>query len=151
MSMSLRRLLKSLLILLTLAGTAAFATETDGDDFRFDDTPLEDGLQIPVGNHNLKVIHTPGHTPGQCCFDLGDGRVVVGDTVFVGGPGRTWSPADFAVTMQTMQEIVFQWPDETEFFPGHGPGGRIGNEKSAFEAFVARGWPDNLEGDVSWN
>jgi glyoxylase-like metal-dependent hydrolase (beta-lactamase superfamily II) len=105
---------------------------------------------IPVGNLNLKVIHTPGHTAGQCCFNLGDGRVVVGDTIFVGGPGRTWSPEDFDTTMRTMQQIVFQWPDETQFFPGHGPSGSIGQERPAFEAFVTRGWPEDLEGDVTW-
>lgn len=114
------------------------------------DLPLQDGEVIPVGNLNLTVIHAPGHTPGQCCFDLGDGRIVVGDTVFVGGPGRTWSPEDFATTMETMKEIVFRWPDETKFFPGHGPSGKIGEERTAFEAFVTRGWSDDLEGDVAW-
>ncbi|MBL7163473.1 MAG: MBL fold metallo-hydrolase [Anaerolineales bacterium] len=114
------------------------------------DVALEGGQQIPVGNLVLRAIHTPGHTPGQICFDLGDGRIVVGDTVFVGGPGKTWSPDDFSATMKTMQEIVFTWPDETQFFPGHGPSGIIGVERPAFEKFVARGWPDDLQGDVTW-
>jgi glyoxylase-like metal-dependent hydrolase (beta-lactamase superfamily II) len=114
------------------------------------DIPLEAGQSIAIGNLNLKIIHTPGHTPGQCCFDLADGRIIVGDTVFVGGPGRTQSPQDFTLTMETMQNIVFQWPDDTEFFPGHGPSGKIGEERTAFEAFLARGWPDDLEGDVTW-
>jgi hydroxyacylglutathione hydrolase len=114
------------------------------------DIPLQDGDLLPVGNLSLKVIHTPGHTPGQCCFDLRDDRIIVGDTLFVGGPGRTWSPEDFNTTIQIMQEIVFQWPDETEFFPGHGPSGKIGDERPAFDAFVARGWADELEGDVTW-
>jgi len=114
------------------------------------DVALEGGQQIPVGNLVLRAIHTPGHTPGQICFDLGDGRIVVGDTVFVGGPGKTWSPDDFSATMKTMQEIVFTWPDETQFFPGHGPSGIIGVERPAFKKFVARGWPDDLQGDVTW-
>ncbi len=114
------------------------------------DIPLQDGELIPVGHLSLKVIHTPGHTPGQCCFDLGDGRIVVGDTIFVGGPGRTWSPEDFKVTLETMQKIVFQWPDSIQFFPGHGPSGKIGDERPAFKAFVTRGWPEDLEGDISW-
>jgi glyoxylase-like metal-dependent hydrolase (beta-lactamase superfamily II) len=114
------------------------------------DVPIQGGQSIPIGNLNLNVIHTPGHTPGQCCFDLGDGRIIVGDTVFVGGPGRTGSPDDFTLTMQTMEQIVFQWSDGTEFFPGHGPSGKIGDERAAFEAFVTRGWPDDLEGDVTW-
>lgn len=135
------------------AATAApvYLHPKDAEYFELDfDIPLAGKDIIPVGNLRLKVIHTPGHTPGQCCFDLGDGRVFVGDTVFVGGPGRTASPEDFTTTMQTMQQIVFQWPDETEFFPGHGPSGSIGQERPAFEAFVARGWSDDLEGDVTW-
>jgi glyoxylase-like metal-dependent hydrolase (beta-lactamase superfamily II) len=49
-----------------------------------------------------------------------------------------------------MQEIVFSWPDETIFYPGHGPSGKIGEERPAFEAFVRRGWTDDLYGDVTW-
>jgi len=114
------------------------------------DFALQGSEIIPVGNLNLKVIHTPGHTPGQCCIDLGDGRIVVGDTIFVGGPGRTWSADDFAITMKTMRNIVFQWPNKTAFYPGHGPSGKIGDERPAFEAFIARGWAKDLEGDVTW-
>jgi len=115
------------------------------------DAPLQDGDQVDVGNLRLRVIHAPGHTPGQVCFALRDGRVLVGDTIFVGGPGRTDSPKDFAATMDTMRAIVFTWPDETAFYPGHGPSGEIGTERSAFEAFVARGWSSELRGDVTWD
>jgi glyoxylase-like metal-dependent hydrolase (beta-lactamase superfamily II) len=83
-------------------------------------------------------------------LDLGDGRILVGDTIFVGGPGKTWSSDEFATTMRTMQEIVFKWPDETRFYPGHGPSGTIGAERPAFESFVARGWSSKLYGDVTW-
>ncbi|MFN2233570.1 MAG: MBL fold metallo-hydrolase [Anaerolineales bacterium] len=114
------------------------------------DIPIRDDQLIPIGNLNLKAIHTPGHTPGQCCFDLGDGRIIVGDTIFVGGPGRTWSSEDFTLTMDTMQQIVFKWPDKTEFYPGHGPIGIIGDERTDFEAFLALGWPKDLSGDVLW-
>jgi glyoxylase-like metal-dependent hydrolase (beta-lactamase superfamily II) len=115
------------------------------------DYPLQDGLVIPVGNLQLGAIHTPGHTPGMTCLDLGDGRILVGDTIFVGGPGKTWSPEDFAVTMRTMLKTVFAWPDATRFYPGHGPGGTIGEERPAFEAFIQRGWPPDLFGDVTWS
>lgn len=114
------------------------------------DIALMDGEDIPLGNLVLKAIHTPGHTLGQVCFDVGNERILVGDTIFVGGPGKTWSAEEFTTTMKTMQEIVFTWPDETQFFPGHGPSGIIGKERPAFEAFVARGWPSNTQGDVSW-
>lgn len=107
--------------------------------------------KIQVGNQFLTAIHTPGHTPGQTSFDLGDGRIIVGDTIFVGGPGRTWSPKDFSTTMDTMASIVFQWSDETAFFPGHGPSGLIGNERQAFKQFLQKGWHKKLHGDVTWN
>jgi len=114
------------------------------------DVPVVDGEMISVGELELQAIHTPGHTPGSICFDLGDGRVIVGDTLFVGGPGATRSPEAFALTMQNMQGIFFSWSDDTLFFPGHGPSGRIGDERSVFKAFVERGWPSDTHGDVTW-
>jgi glyoxylase-like metal-dependent hydrolase (beta-lactamase superfamily II) len=114
------------------------------------DQPLRIGQVIVVGHQRLGAIHTPGHTPGMTCLDLGDGRILVGDTIFVGGPGKTWSAEDFAVTMHTMQTVVFAWPDATRFYPGHGPSGTIGEERPAFEAFLRRGWPPDLFGDITW-
>jgi glyoxylase-like metal-dependent hydrolase (beta-lactamase superfamily II) len=122
----------------------------DGEHFSLPyDVPLNDGEMISLGDSSLKVVHTPGHTDGQCSFIL-DHRVVVGDTIFVGGPGRTWSPEGFATTMETMQNIVFSWQDNTAFYPGHGPSGTIGEERSDFEAFLERGWSEDLHGDVTW-
>jgi len=115
------------------------------------DIDLYDGMSIRIGNSALLAIHTPGHTPGMTSFDLGTDQIIVGDTIFVGGPGRTWSPKDFHITMNTMQEIVFQWPDETRFYPGHGPSGVIGDERPAFERFLTRGWSPSLHGDVTWD
>lgn len=123
----------------------------DADAFSIPfDNPLKDGDDISLGGTTLHVVHTPGHTMGQCCFFI-DHRVIVGDTIFVGGPGKTWSPEDFSTTMVTMQKVVFKWGDETEFFPGHGPSGKIGVERPAFEAFLTRGWPEDLQGDVTWS
>ena len=123
----------------------------EAQEFDLDfDLPLEDGQIITLGNSWLNAIHTPGHTPGMTSLDLADGRILVGDTIFVGGPGKTWSEEDFATTMRTMQQIVFAWPDETRFYPGHGPSGVIGQERPAFEAFLARGWSPDLFGDVTW-
>jgi len=124
---------------------------TDAAKFSIDyDHPLRDGQTIPLGKLSLNVIHVPGHTPGQSCFALGDGRVLVGDTIFVGGPGRTDSYEDFLITLRSMREIVFQWPDATHFYPGHGPSGQIGIERPDFEAFLETGWPDGLHGDITW-
>ena len=114
------------------------------------DVSLRGGDTLKVGNHRVHTFHTPGHTPGMICFDIGDSRIIVGDTLFVNGPGATKTPRDFAITMRTMTNIVFKWPDDTEFFPGHGPSGKIGDERSAFEAFVKNGWAKDLCGDVTW-
>jgi glyoxylase-like metal-dependent hydrolase (beta-lactamase superfamily II) len=129
----------------------SYLHKADAEHFGLEyDVEVNDGDEIKIGNQTVSAIYTPGHTAGQVCYDLGDGRIVVGDTVFVGGPGKTWSPDDFSTTMWTMQQIVFEWPDETEFFPGHGPSGIIGQERPAFTAFVTKGWPKDLEGDVAW-
>lgn len=105
---------------------------------------------IIIGEQSIEVFHTPGHTPGMVSFNLGDLRIIVGDTLFVGGPGRTNTPVDFLTTMKTMEEIVFIWDDETEFYPGHGSPGTIGIERPDYERFVKRGWQEGLHGDITW-
>ncbi|UCH59444.1 MAG: MBL fold metallo-hydrolase [Anaerolineales bacterium] len=125
---------------------------SDAEQFNITyDIPLQDGMNIPLGANSLKAFHTPGHTPGMTCFDIGEQRIIVGDTIFVGGPGKTWSPESFSLTMETMQQIVFNWPDETEFHPGHGPAGKIGTERPGFNTFLARGWSPSLFGDITWD
>lgn len=120
------------------------------------DVPLDDGDRLKVGGCVIQAVHTPGHTPGMTSFILGESleeanpRVIVGDTIFVGGPGKTQTPEDFALTMHTMQFKVFEWPDETTFYPGHGSSGTIGQERRAFEEFLRRGWVKDLHGDVTW-
>ena len=108
------------------------------------------GDDFTVGQHPLRIIHTPGHTPGMVTIMLPDQRAIVGDTIFQGGPGRTWAPQDFATTLETLRNVVFTWPDNTQCFPGHGPSFFIGDERPAFEAFLQRGHSDDLHGDVTW-
>jgi hydroxyacylglutathione hydrolase len=132
-------------------GAPIYLHPKEAEHFNLDyDVPFQDGLVIRVGTSQVRAVHTPGHTPGMTSLDLGDGRVLVGDTLFVGGPGRTGSPDDFAITMRTLKDILFTWPDETVFYPGHGVHGTIGEERPAFEAFVERGWSSGLYGDVTW-
>ena len=132
-------------------GSDVFINPSDAEKFNLTyDYPLEDGNQIWIGKVCLRTIHTPGHTPGMTSFYLDDNRVIVGDTIFVGGPGKTWSPQDFTLMMRTMKEIVFKWPDETIFFPGHGQFGVIGSERTNYDSFFARGWSPDLFGDVTW-
>ncbi len=117
-----------------------------GVDADFD---LADGDVLEWGDCQLRVVHTPGHTPGSVCLIL-DERVLVGDTIFPGGPGHSASPEALEQILATLQEVVFTWPDETELHPGHGAATTVGRERPAFEAFLQKPRPDRLYGDVTW-
>jgi hydroxyacylglutathione hydrolase len=114
------------------------------------DFDMADGGVLEWGDCQLQVVHTPGHTPGSVCLIL-DERVLVGDTIFPGGPGHSASPEAFEQILATLQEVVFTWPDETELYPGHGAATTVGQERSAFEAFLQKPRPDGLCGDVTWD
>jgi glyoxylase-like metal-dependent hydrolase (beta-lactamase superfamily II) len=73
----------------------------------------------------------------------------VGDTIFAGGPGRTWSAADFQTTLRVLREVILRCPDDTVCYPGHGPEFRLGDKRTAIEAFLARDHGD-FYGDASW-
>jgi glyoxylase-like metal-dependent hydrolase (beta-lactamase superfamily II) len=61
-----------------------------------------------------------------CYADLASQQIVVGDTLFAGGPGRTWSTDAFRTTLHTLREVVLRWPDNAVCYPGHGPAFRLG-------------------------
>jgi hydroxyacylglutathione hydrolase len=97
------------------------------------DITVRDGDSIDVGRVSLKVIHTPGHTPGGICLYM-DGYVFTGDTLFVEGVGRTDLPGGSWRTMAaSIKTRLFTLPDETVVLPGHNYGrtsmSTIGNEK----------------------
>jgi glyoxylase-like metal-dependent hydrolase (beta-lactamase superfamily II) len=115
------------------------------------DRELNTGDTVKVGNHTLHVYHTPGHIPDQICFTIeNDYRIIVGDTIFEGGPGRTWSAEDFKTTLKTLREVVLPWPDDSVCYPGHGPYFRLGDQRSAIEAFVNKDH-GNFHGDATWD
>lgn len=90
---------------------------------------LEDGDTIEVGDFKLKVIHTPGHTPGSISLLSGD-VVFTGDTLFMGGVGRTDFP--YASNEQLLNSIKYKLltlDEKTVIYPGHGPLSTIGKEK----------------------
>jgi len=96
------------------------------------DKLVKDGDLISFGGESFKVIHTPGHTPGGICL-YGSGNLFTGDTLFVGGVGRTDFPGgDGKVLFNAITERLLVLPDETVVWPGHGYGGAsstIGEEK----------------------
>ena len=112
---------------------------------------LDDGDTIHVGEQAVRVYHTPGHIPDMLCFaPEGEERVIVGDTIFEGGPGKTWSVEDFRTTLQTLREIILAWPDETVCYPGHGPHFRLGDRRADIEAFLDKDHGDFF-GDATWD
>ncbi len=90
---------------------------------------LHEGDEVKVGSIALKVLHTPGHTPGGICL-LQDKMVFVGDTLFQGSIGRTDFPGgDYATMMQSLRDKLLPLPEETVVYPGHGAATTIGEEK----------------------
>jgi glyoxylase-like metal-dependent hydrolase (beta-lactamase superfamily II) len=83
------------------------------------DVTVKDGDEIVAGDVSLKVLHTPGHSPGGICL-LGDGNVFTGDTLFVGAVGRTDLPgASLDDFMQSIKDKLLTLPGETIVWPGH--------------------------------
>ncbi len=94
---------------------------------------LEDNDIIEVGETRLKVLHTPGHTPGSICI-YGDGHVFTGDTLFVGAVGRTDLPGGSMNQLLTsVREKIYTLPEDTKVLPGHDygptPSSTVGTEK----------------------
>jgi glyoxylase-like metal-dependent hydrolase (beta-lactamase superfamily II) len=89
---------------------------------------LDDGSLINFGDESLKVMHTPGHTPGSICL-LGDRLVFTGDTLFAGGIGRTDFPGGSDSDMQASLQKLQSLPENFLIYPGHGPTSIIGEEK----------------------
>lgn len=93
--------------------------------------PLEDKAVLNLANLEFSVVHTPGHTPGHCCFVLeSEGVMFSGDQLFAGSIGRTDLPGgSYSQLMQSMQDRVLTYPDETDVLPGHGPRTTLGRER----------------------
>ncbi len=113
------------------------------------DRPLADGEVIAVGGLSIRAIHTPGHTPGSTCLLVED-RLISGDTLFPGGPGRTSTNADLQQSIQSITSKLFELPDDIVIHPGHGDDGRIGDSKREYEIYASKEHPGDLCGDVNW-
>src|SRR4030043_308660 len=102
-----------------MARQMGFALSPHADIF------VKDGDEVSVGDVTLKVIHTPGHSPGGICL-LGDGNLFTGDTLFVGGVGRTDLPgASMARCMKSIKDKLLSLPPETIVWPGHDYGAMV--------------------------
>jgi glyoxylase-like metal-dependent hydrolase (beta-lactamase superfamily II) len=91
---------------------------------------LENGQTVKFGNSELKVINTPGHSPGSVCFySETDNFLIAGDTLFAGSIGRTDLPGgDYDKIKESLKKLI-ALPEETKVYCGHGPDTAIGKEK----------------------
>ena len=93
---------------------------------------LNDGQQFESAGIAMKVIHTPGHTKGSCCYFLEEQKVLFsGDTLFMESVGRADLPTgNEKDLMQSVREKVLTLPSETKVFSGHGPSTSIEYEQA---------------------
>ena len=112
---------------------------------RAPDGTLAGGDTVEVAGESLRVLHTPGHSPGGICL-LTDpdgaepGHVFGGDTLFRGGPGATGrSFSSFDTIIDSIRTQLLTLPPDTVVHPGHGDDTRIGDEAPHLEEWIARG------------
>jgi len=98
---------------------------------------LDEGAPISFGNSSLKILFTPGHSPGSVCLYCKEqGFLIAGDVLFRESIGRTDLPGgNHETLLQSIRQKLFHLPDETIVYPGHGPETTIGYEKK-FNPFV---------------
>ena len=93
--------------------------------------PLSDHQALNIGAFRIKVRHTPGHAPGHVIFYFEEDQFIInGDVLFKGSFGRVDLPGgDLETLKSSIYNILFQYPEETIVYCGHGPETNIGQEK----------------------
>jgi glyoxylase-like metal-dependent hydrolase (beta-lactamase superfamily II) len=106
------------------------------------DAFLDHDEVVEVGRLRIRVIHSPGHTPGSVSFAVaGTPLLFTGDTLFPGGPGATsFEGGDFPTIIRSIERELFAFPDATVVLPGHGLDTTIGAERPHLDGWIARGW-----------
>ena len=95
------------------------------------DELLNDGDVLKIGDIELTIIHTPGHSRGGICIHTGD-TLISGDTLFAGSIGRTdLEGGDYGQLIQAVKQKLLPLDDSTKVLPGHGPSSTIGRERQS--------------------
>ena len=104
------------------------------------DGAVRDGDELEVAGERLRVVHTPGHSPGGVCLLGPDGHVFGGDTLFQGGPGATGrSYSDFPTIIESIRDRLLVLPADTVVHTGHGEPTTIGAEAPHLDEWITRG------------
>ncbi len=104
------------------------------------DGAMRDGDELEVAGERLRIVHTPGHSPGGVCLLGPGGHVFGGDTLFQGGPGATGrSYSDFPTIIDSIRDRLLVLPGDTVVHTGHGESTTIGAEAPHLDEWIARG------------
>jgi len=97
---------------------------------------------IEVGQLRLHAIHNPGHTPGSISFRVENTPLLfTGDTLFPGGPGNTkLNGGSFETIINSIDNLLLIYPQDTIVLPGHGLDTTIGAERPHLQEWIQRGW-----------
>jgi len=117
--------------MLDLAPASGQMWQLPFDNYKGELVYIKEGSVIKIGDDELEIRFTPGHSPGHVCFyDKADGFAISGDVLFNGSIGRTDLPGgNFDILINSIQTQLFTLPDETKIYSGHGPMTTIGFEK----------------------
>lgn len=113
------------------------------------DGRLRHGQELRVGSKRVMILHTPGHTPGSICLQIGR-ALISGDTLFKGGPGRTSASGDLQIILDSIVQHLHPLDEETIVMPGHGPDTTIAEARREYAAYLTHPWPADFHGDVVW-
>ena len=137
---------RALVDIVDRTGAATLAGEADAEGMPCT-TQVLLGHQdrVRVGELSLTVIALRGHTPGSVALAVEqDGQptvLITGDSLFPGGPGKTWAPEDFTSLMDDLESRIFAlYPDDALVLPGHGAATTVGNERPRLQEWRERGW-----------
>ena len=110
---------------------------------------LIDGHEVTAGTVGLRVLSTPGHTPGSMCLVVGK-QLFTGDTLFPGGPGKTRTPENLEAIIASITGKLFVLGDDLNVYPGHGDDGDLKTSKEQYQIFASKDHRPDLCGDVEW-
>ncbi len=86
------------------------------------DLLLKDNVSLKLGKTTIKVLHTPGHTPGSLCFHIREAKALfTGDTLFKGQFGKIRGPHSMGLMLRSLKRLNSVIPPKTTVYPGHGP------------------------------
>ena len=113
------------------------------------DGRLADGEEVRIGSARLTVLHTPGHTPGSISLRLGK-VLISGDTLFDGGPGKTFAKGDLETIIKSIIEKLHPLNAQTVVLPGHGGNTTIGESRRQYGEYVRHPAKAGYFGNVEW-